>query len=394
MDLFGKEPNLYIKGKSKKSSKLGSTLTIIYIIIYIFISLYKLYTVITRKKVTFYDTYAYKDIPSIKLTNEEFYGGFSMGGIIDETIYNIKAQYVRGIKVSDTWEYEYTDLEVETCKLAKFGKKYQNLFKNTSLDNFYCLKNVNLTFEGYSYLNRFSYISLKIFPCIGQAKDGRKCQNYDVILKFFEQNIIEFKIQDNLLTPEFYKTPVQPQEKDITCPIFLKIYQQIYSYIQIVYVETDEDITGLNFFAKNKVEKYSKYSDSFIIATPGSYDILETGGPVCDITLQLAATVLTQRRKYSTLIDILGEVGGLMEFIHSFFNIVSSLIINEIYEKFLVNNLFNFNINRKLILLKQNRRKKQSNEVIKDFEKIDYDKKNITHKNESNDTNDTTNFEI
>ena len=72
----------------------------------------------------------------------------------------------------------------------------------------------------------------------------------------------------------------------------------------------------------------------------------------------MAATVLTQRRKYSTLIDILGEVGGLMEFIHSFFNIISSFIINEIYEKYLVNDLFNFNINRKLILLKQNKSKK------------------------------------
>ena len=370
IDLFGKKPNLYFKGKSKKSSKIGFILTIIYIIIYIFVSLYKLYTVITRKKVTFYDSYAYKDIPSIQLTNEEFYGGFSMGGIIDETIYSIKAQYVRGIKVSDAWKYNYTDLEIETCKLEKFGKIYQNLFQNTSLDNFYCLKNVNLTLEGYSYLNRFSYISLKIFPCVNQTKDGRKCKNYDMILKFFEQNIIEFKMQDNLLTPEIYKTPVEQQEKDITCPIFLKIYQQIYSYIQIVYVETDEDITGLNFFAKNKVEKYSKYSDSFIIATPGSYDILENGGPVCDITLQLAATVLTQRRKYSTLIDILGEVGGLMEFIHSCFNIISSFIINEIYEKYLVNDLFNYNINRKLILLKQNKIKK-----VLDFGIIDNDKK-------------------
>ena len=191
-----------------------------------------------------------------------------------------------------------------------------------------------------------------------------------MILKFFEQNIIEFKMQDNLLTSEIYKTPVEQQEKDITCPIFLKIYHQIYSYIKIVYVETDEDITGVNFFAKNKVEKYSKYSDSFIIVTSGSYDILETGGPVCDITLQLATTVLTERRKYSTLIDILGEVGSLMEFIHSFFNIISSFIINEIYEKYLVNDLFNFNINRKLILLKQNKIKK-----VLDFGIIDNDKK-------------------
>jgi hypothetical protein len=201
-DLFGKNPELYYKGKSKKASTLGIVLTVIYIALYITFLLYKLIRMFKRIDVTFYDSYAYKDIPSIQLTNEEFYGGFSMGGIIDETIYNIKVQYVRGIKVSNAWKNNFTDLEIETCKLEKFGKKYQNLFQNTSLDNFYCLKNVNLTLEGYSYLNRFSYISLKIFPC---AKDGRKCKNYDMILKFFEQNIIEFKMQDNLLTPEIIK---------------------------------------------------------------------------------------------------------------------------------------------------------------------------------------------
>ena len=35
MDLFGKYPKLYYKGKAKKPSKFGFTLTIIYILLYI-----------------------------------------------------------------------------------------------------------------------------------------------------------------------------------------------------------------------------------------------------------------------------------------------------------------------------------------------------------------------
>jgi len=50
-------------------------------------------------------------------------------------------------------------------------------------------------------------------------------------------------MQDNLLTPENYKSPVKPFKKDITCPIFLQIFQKAYSYIQIVRVETNEDIS-------------------------------------------------------------------------------------------------------------------------------------------------------
>jgi hypothetical protein len=126
------------------------------------------------------------------------------------------------------------------------------------------LKNVNFTLEGYSNLERYSYINIQVYPCINSTKDGRQCKDILAIQKFFAANYIEFKMQDNLLTPEIYETPVKPLEKDITAPVFLQIYQKIYSYIQIVILETDEDLTGLNFFAKNKIGQYPKYEESIV----------------------------------------------------------------------------------------------------------------------------------
>ena len=208
-------------------------------------------------------------------------------------------------------------MEVETCQLKKFGSKYQKLFADQPLEKLYCLKNVNFTLEGYANLDRFSYINVKVFPCVNTTKDGRKCKSYTDILKFFSKNVIEFKMEDNLLSPELYKTPVEPQRKDINAPVFLTVYQKIYSYIQIVYIETDNDITGLNFLSKNKIEQYPKYDNSELIAAPGNADILKTGGAVCDITMQLHQKILTTKRKYTTLLDVLGDVGGLMELIYS-----------------------------------------------------------------------------
>jgi hypothetical protein len=161
-------------------------------------------------------------------------------------------------------------------------------------------------------------------------------------------------MQDNLLTPENYKSPIKQSKKDITCPIFLHLYQKTYSYIQIVRVETNKDITGINLIPKNDVEVFTKYQDSFVIATPGSEEILKTGGPVCDITLQLAANVLTQKRHYKTLLNAMEEVGGLMEFFYEFFKIILYYIINEAYEKSLVNGLFSFDIESKKIIFKNN----------------------------------------
>ena len=379
LDLFGKEPDLYYKGKTALNTILGVIFTFIHISISLTYFIFKLVRMIKRKDVVFYDTYAYdEEIPSIAITNEEFYTAFSVGGFVDETIYHITAQYVRGFKEGDNWNNTYTELEFETCKLEKFGSKHRDFFKDEPLNRSYCAKNIDLVLEGYSYLNNFSYINLQVRPCVNQTKDGRPCKDYNTILKFLSANYIEFKIQDNLLTPENYKSPVKPSKKDITCPIFLQLYQKIYTYIQLVRVETDEDISGIYIKPNYKLKKFTKYQDSFVIAAPGSIDVLKTGEPVCDITLQLAANVLTQTRNYKTLFDVMGEVGGLLEFLYTFFNVILSFRIGEIYEKSIVNDLFSFNRSTKLIICKKIDVKKN----IKDLESRDDQKLNF-HQSDS-----------
>ena len=275
---------------------LGLILSFIHISFFSFL-ICSLIRVIERKDLLFYESYECdKEFPSINLTNELFYGAFSVGGLIDETLYHIKAQYISEVEIGDKRNKAYNDLEIEICNIEKFGKNHRELFKNEPLNNSYCLKIVNQTLEGYSFLDLFSYFNLQIYPCVNQTKDGRPCKDYNTIYNFFKNNYIEFKMQDNLLYPENYKCPVKPSKKEITCPIFLKLYQKTYSYIKIVKVETNENIAGINLNSKNKVENFIKYLDSFVIAYPGSDEVLKTGGPVSDLTLQLTTKILIQRR--------------------------------------------------------------------------------------------------
>ena len=381
LDLFSKEPNLYYKGKSQKNTIPGLIFSIIHIILFVAYLIYKLFRMFKRKDVVFYDSYAYdKEIPSINLTKENFNGAFSVGGLIDETIYHIKAYYVSKVRNE---EIERDELEIEACNIEKFGTKYKELFKDESLNKSYCLKNVSQKLEGYSNLGRFSYFNLQVYPCVNQTRDGRPCKDYNTLYNFFKNNFVEFKMQDNMLTPENYKSPVRPSKKDLTCPIFLHLFQQTYSYIQIVRVETNEDITGIDLVPKNNVEVFTKYQDSFFIANPGSDEILKTGGPVCDLNLQLAANVLTQRRNYKTLLDVMEEVGGLMEFLYEISQIILSFIVKESYEKSLVNNLFSFDIKRRLIIFKN----KDAKNNINDSEKINDISENENDNKINNDDN-------
>ena len=99
IDLYGKDPQFYYKGRPNKTSWIGRILTILYAIIYIAFLIYKLERMISRVDVTFYDTCAYTgEVPSIHLNRETFYGAFAFDDPItgmpyaEESIYHINAK--------------------------------------------------------------------------------------------------------------------------------------------------------------------------------------------------------------------------------------------------------------------------------------------------------------
>ena len=150
---------------------------------------------VKKLDITFYETYAYSEIPSIQLSPDNFYGGFAIGGMIEETLYYPKAYFYSGHIVEGDMIWEEKEIGIEICKLEYFGAKYQEMFKDKKLSNYYCLKNVNgLTLEGYGSLESFSYIYIAFFPCVGTSRDGRACQDDSIIDSFFQINYVEFKM--------------------------------------------------------------------------------------------------------------------------------------------------------------------------------------------------------
>ena len=73
----------------------------------------------------------------------------------------------------------------------------------------------------------------------------------------------------------------------------------------------------------------------------------------------ISENVRTERRTYTKLIAILGEIGGLMEVLYTLFKIISSFAGDILYEIALVNNLFSFDLNNKVIILKDKKNVKR-----------------------------------
>ena len=354
-DLFGKLPEFFYKGKSQRVSWFGRIFSVFYIVLYVAFVIYKLVRMLKKVDIDFYETYAFSGIPSIKLNNDLFYGGFTIGGLIDETlyfpvVYHYTETTVNGVRESLPPE----PVALTQCSLDMFGKRFQPLFADRQLDNLYCMEDVHETLAGYSNLDEYSYYYIMIMPCIGYNLRGELCQPLENVTAFFQQTHLEFKMQDIVMTPKDYDNPSIARNMDIQGPVFSFLYQSIYTYMQIVNLETDQDWLGFEALSDIKKEQFLRYDESWIIAAPSPHmNGLKAMTPVCDITIQLSAKVLTTKRANTKLIEVLGDVGGLMEVVWSAFNILSIFITDLLYDIDIVNSLFSFDLSKKTVKIKK-----------------------------------------
>ena len=140
IDMYGRKLKLYYNGRSRKTSWIGTFFTLLYMSIFLVFVIYKLRRVMNKKDGTFYDTYTYSEQPPfLKLSNENFYGGFGIedpetyDSFIDETIYFPKAYFKKAERHGNDWEWSVKELELERCQLEKFGSLYREKFKGKPL---------------------------------------------------------------------------------------------------------------------------------------------------------------------------------------------------------------------------------------------------------------------
>ena len=361
IDMFGKEPELYYKSRPKKTSWMGRILSFLFVLVYFAFFLYKLIRMLKRVDVTFYDTFTYADKPpAIPLTHNNFYIAFALedpityNPFVDESVYYPKAYFKRAEMKGDDFEWKIVELEVERCKLEKFGESYREVFKNVDLYNHYCFKDINnYILEGhFSYL-LYSFFYIEFYPCVNTT-DSKKCKPLNEIDYYLANTFISFEIENIELTPKNYENPTRPRNTDVYTTVGKKLFQEIHVYFEVVNIETDLDWFGFDEFENIKSDIYLKYDEMFIMGNLIEEDIYETGNKFCDVTFKLSENVRTQRRVYTKFVTILGDVGGLMEVIFTFFRLISSFSVDILYEISLVNRLFKFDLDKKNVILREN----------------------------------------
>ena len=376
IDIFGKEPQFYYKRKEKKKSNIGSIFTIIYAAIYIGLLAYKIIRMINKKDGVFTDTNINPEKPdSINLTNEKFYIGFAIEDpvtydtILDDRIYYPRAFYKRGSREGEEWIWEVKEVELERCKLEKFGSKYQEIFANKHLNLHYCFKDMDYLLEGHFSYDLYSMLYISLYPCKNTTENNNHCLPLEEIDYYLKGTFVTLEMQDILLSPNDYKSPIKGRTQDIYTTVGKQLFKELHIFFKIINIETDLDFIGINEIENTKTEKYIKY-DSFSQMTKLlETNIYETGESFCDITLKLSDLVFYQRRTYTKLINILGEVGGLMEIFNIIFRFVISFPVDILYKTSIINKLFYFEIKPHKISFKKEIISKNMNNNIDEDKK-------------------------
>ena len=118
IDLFGSDVDIYYKGRPKRNSWIGRSLTLLYAGIYIFFFIFRVVRMANKVDVTFYDIYAFNGQPPyMKINNEIFRSGFALlhpltqEPYVNPSIYNVKMTYSTGVKVGAAFNFETSNVE-------------------------------------------------------------------------------------------------------------------------------------------------------------------------------------------------------------------------------------------------------------------------------------------
>ena len=308
-----------------------------------------------------------QEMPSININNNNFYFAFGLEdpintkSFIDESIYYPQITFVDNVKINGEFQNIYNlSLDYERCKEDNFGNDYKHLIKS-ELKNSYCLKNFNQNLNlsgGYKY-EEMSYITIKLFPCKNTTENKNHCKSQKEIDYYLTTAHLSILIKDLGLNPSNYSFPVIPTFQDLFFTIDKRLYQNYILNFGITEIHTDNGLFTQNM----KTEKYLQFrqSNHNIFLKEKDEDI--EGNDICLIQLKLEDTIIIHTRQSMKIYEVFSKIGGLMQLIYTIFQLISILVNKFNLELQIINSIFKFNLQQKIMGLK--------------FKSLDIDSKNI-----------------
>ena len=355
-DIYASSPHFYFNNHDKLNTCFGTLLTIIYIIVSLTLFIVHLVEIFNHSNLKVHDSIIYgQEMPNIDLNSSSLYFAFgiedpnTMNRFIDDSIYIPKIVFVDKIKINDELVTSYQEnLDFERCNVNNFGEDYQRLFLENELNNSYCLKNFNLTLAGGYKYERFSYIRIRIYPCVNSTENNNSCKPQEEIDRLMSSSYFSIILKDIGLNPSDYSNPVIPTLQDIYTTIDKRIYKNYILNFGITEIKTDKGL----FDSREEVKKFLQFrkeSETFTFRNEEEY---YKGKSVIIVQLKLEDNINVQTRSYTKLPELFSTIGGYMQLMNTAF-ILLSLLANKFHlELKILNSIFKFNLKKNKIMMK------------------------------------------
>lgn len=357
-DMYARSPNFYFKNHDRINTCFGTLLTLIYIVVSLTLFIYQLIMTIQRKNFKVYDSTIYgQEMPFIDLNSNTLYFAFgledpqTMNRFIDDSIYVAKIVFVDKAKINDELVTVYQqNLDFEKCNVINFGENYQHLFLEDELSNSYCLKKFerNLTLAGGYKYERFSYIRIRIYPCVNSTENNFTCKSQEEIDRFMSSGYFSIILKDIGLNPSNYSIPVLPTLQDLYTTIDKRIYKNYILNLGVTEIHTD---IGL-FQEKIKTQKYLQFRKEMETFTFRNEEEYYQGKSVIIAQLKLDDNINVQTRSYVKIPEIFSTIGGYMQLMNTAFLLLSIIVNKFNLELKILNSIFKFNLKKKKIIMK------------------------------------------
>ena len=357
-DMYSKKLGFFFNNHEKISSYNGLFLSLVYIFVSLILFIQQIIIMIKRKELNVYDSTIYaQEMPNINVDINQLYFAFGLedpltsNRFIDEGIYIPKIAFVEKKKINDKLvTVNTTFLPLERCDVTNFGKTYQHLFLKDELNNSYCLKdfNYNLNFVGGYKYEKFSYIRLRIYPCVNNSENNNSCKPQEEIDHYMASGYFSIIIKDFGLNPSNYFFPTIPTLQDLYTTIDKKIYRNYILNFGVTETHTDTGLFNENI-EKGRYFQYRKETQTFSFRDEHEY---YEGKSIILVQFKLDDTIVIQKRSYTKIPEIFSRIGGYMQLMNTIFLLISSFI-NRLYSDIkIINSIFNFNIKENKMIIK------------------------------------------
>lgn len=345
-DYFGVSPTFTLHGKMKFQNIGGGFISLIINVLCLAFTFNYCYEIFSHNNPYLQSVImSSSKEPNLTISSDNLIISFGILGrnyeiIDDASLFTVDTNYLIITAENNSLNYQKYPLKRINCTTINL-KKYKEAnfeaeFYSNNLQNYYCYneteENNPIILGGLYGSDFYGTITVSILKC-DNTTSPVPCKSQEEIDEALNYCYFEVFFLDHYIDPLNYYHPIRTSSQSFYYQIDPKLSKFIYSHFSSINLISDN---GFIYPKKTKLESFKHNSVSVDIFS------LQKREPIMKMWVMSSVTTEVYTRSYLKFTSICGNVGGLLKGLQIIGFISYSFIELKLYQKCLINSLFEF----------------------------------------------------